>query len=180
MHDPEFVNFHIGVRASRHIKDGGSDIDRDYPVAPYCGTDMAAPVDFDTSCATPDGGDILCNIVVSDKSAQGCATDGSQICDARWPLGKDLEVTREWYGRPGIRDPGYKCRDGPTDAGCGESCGGSKNGVCHAGYSCSRYWKQLPGMYQCFKLCCTDADCGSGTCYGIDNVNTSLGACVTF
>ena len=88
-------------------------------LAPYCGTDMAAPADFDTSCATPNGGDILCNTVVSDGSAQGCATDGSQICDARWPLGTDLEGTREWYTRSWITDPGYKCRDGLADAGCG-------------------------------------------------------------
>lgn len=74
------------------------------------------------------------NVGCNPFTNEGCASP--QVCDA---------------GQLG----GYACFDPPSDAGLCEECGSSVNNYCAVGMTC---------IGVCYKLCCDDGDCGTGSC----------------
>jgi hypothetical protein len=109
---------------------------------------------------------ILCNPVTNDGCTDGAACDFTQDPDTG-------------------QNNGFDCYAGPNDATVCQACDlmAVMAPFCAGGTTC---FAVTPGaaMGACAKYCCTDADCGSGTCQTMGPTGplfaaaTSLGVCV--
>ena len=121
----------------------------------------APPPKVDVTCSVPTpspsagacvsiGGVIECNPITN----EGCDTAGGEACD--------------------FKGAGYHCYAGPNDKNLCDGCGPIiSGGGCKGGSTC------LPGPSgTCGKLCCSDADCGKGTCNKKDMLPAGIGYCV--
>jgi hypothetical protein len=86
----------------------------------------------------PSGGSCYSSGVCNPVTNSGCTGEG-EACD--------------------LSDNGFTCFGPPNETPCGGSCDNSTGPFCLPGHVCLG-----SGMTKCARYCCTDADCGSGSC----------------
>lgn len=115
-------------------------------LGPSLGPDCAAKASSANGACVPQGGENACNPVTN----ASCDSDVGEACDAK-------------------EGGGFTCY--PKTDTAGELCAAcdiSKGSFCAAGMRCFKG--------KCARYCCTDADCGSGTCEHV--ISADVGLCV--